>query len=354
MLTKEDVMRTLNVHALCVIALLTTIPVCAEQPLTSPVAKVGGHVITATELDRAVGFRTMRIKTEEFQIRTAALQELIAEQLLRDEAARRNMTVDALLKAEVDSKVAPISASDVETFYESVKERFGGLSRDEALHQIGENIHRQKLAQRKLDYVSALRSATSVSTSLDAPRAEVQPLGPSVGRPDAPITIVEFADFECPFCSRAVPTVHRLQEQYGDRIRVVFRDYPLPSHRGATHAAEAVHCAGDQGKFWEMSERLFSRNGSAVTDAELARTASEVGVDPAKFSECVASGRHKADWEASQAEGTRVGVVSTPTFYINGRMIIGAAPYESFTAIINEELARAAPARVSSIAAAGR
>jgi protein-disulfide isomerase len=344
-------MRVLNA---CIIAILMTASVHAGEPIPSPVAKVGAHAITAVELDRAVGSRTMRMKTEEYQVRAAVLQDLITEQLLRAEAARRSMTLDALLQTEVESKVAAIPASDVATFYDSAKERFGGLSRDDALHQISEGIHRQRLAQRKAEFVASLRAATPVSTSLEPPRADVQARGPSLGRQDAPITIVEFADFECPFCSRAVATVHRLREQYGDHVRVVFRDYPLPSHRGSTHAAEAVRCADDQGRFWEMADRLFANNGSAVTDPELTRTASDVGMDVAKFSDCVASGRHKADWEASQAEGLRVGVVSTPTFYINGRMVIGAAPYETFTTIIDEELARATLASGSGVATVAR
>lgn len=344
--------RTIN--AACIMAVSSIAFASGAQTGGSPVAKVGAHVITATELDRAVGSRTMRVKTEEYQIRAAELQRLVSEELLRDEAARRGVIVGELLRSEVESKVAPIAAADVETFYDSVKERFGGVTRDDAIRQITENIRRQKLAQRKEEYISALRAKSNVSISLEPPRADVQPRGPSLGRQDAPITIVEFADFECPFCSRAVATVHRLREQYGDQIHLVFRDYPLPSHHGATHAAEGVHCAEEQGKFWEMSDRLFARNGSAVTDADLTRTASDVGVDAAKFNECLASGRHRLDWEASQAEGVRVGVTSTPTFYINGRMVIGAAPYEAFAAIINDELAHLGTTQATRVTTAAR
>ncbi len=345
-------MRILEVHVACIVVILSADGARAGQPAASSVAQVGAQVITAAELDRAVGSHTMRMKTEEYQVRVAALQTLVADQLLRDEAARRKLTVEALLQAEVDAKVAPTVAADVTAFYEAVKERFGGVSPDEALRQITENLHRQKLAQRKAEYIASLRAATPVSTTLEPPRADVQPLGPSLGREDAPITLVEFADFECPYCSRAVATIRRLREQYGDHIRVVFRDYPLPSHRGATRAAEALHCADDQAKFWELSDRLFARNGAAVSDTELTRMAADVDLDMTKFSTCVESGRHKADWEASQAEGLRVGVVSTPTFYVNGRMIIGAAPYDTFAAVIDEELARASPASGAGVAPA--
>src|SRR5438105_1483994 len=138
-------MRKFEVLVACIVIILAATGARAGQPAAPPAARVGAHVITAAELDRAVGSRTMRMKTEEYQVRVATLQSLVAEQLLRDEAARKGLTVDALLQAEVDAKVAPTAASDVAAFYESVKERFGALSPEEALRQITENLHRQRL-----------------------------------------------------------------------------------------------------------------------------------------------------------------------------------------------------------------
>jgi protein-disulfide isomerase len=152
---------------------------------------------------------------------------------------------------------------------------------------------------------------------------------------------VEFSDFECSFCSRATSTIKRVENTYGDKVRVVFRDYPLPIHRGATRAAEAAQCAGDQGKFWEMHDRLFSKGG-AIAETDLRKFAGEAGVDGALFEQCSPRASTTATWKASQEAASRLGIASTPTFFVNGRMISGAMPYEIFAKVINEELDRTA------------
>jgi protein-disulfide isomerase len=177
---------------------------------------------------------------------------------------------------------------------------------------------------------------------IEPPRTVVQATGQSRGSERAPITIVEFSDFECNFCGRATATLKRVETAYADKVRVVFRDYPLPIHRGAPRAAEAAQCAGDQGKFWEMHDRLFSKGGP-LSDADLRNYAGEVALDMQQFSKCLQSGKHTVTWKSSQDEGVRLGVASTPTFFINGRMVTGAMPYETFARIIDEELDRAGP-----------
>jgi protein-disulfide isomerase len=302
---------------------------------------VGGSAITADELDRALGNRLMRLRTEEYQIRLSILQDLIADRLLADEAARRHLPLQDLLAAEVESRIVMPSAEDLEAFYNGTRERFGGLSKEEALEQIVVGIHRQKVDQRKSEYVETLRSKAGTRVLLNPPRISVQAAGPSRGPATAPVTLVEFSDFECPFCSRAEGTIHKLQDRYGEKLRMIVVDYPLASHRGAPRAAEAVHCAEDQGKFWEMRDRLFAKGGASLSEADLRKAAEDSGADLAAFTTCLASGKHTPEWKASQAEGARVGVGSTPTFFVNGRMIIGAAPLETFVAAIEDELQRA-------------
>ena len=126
----------------------------------------------------------------------------------------------------------------------------------------------------------------------------------------------------------------------------MFRDYPLALHRTAKRAAEASHCADEQGKFWEMHDRLFSKGGP-ISDADIFRFAGQAGVDRNKFDQCLTSGKYKDAWKASQEEGARVGVTSTPSFFINGRMLVGAANYEVLSRIIDDELASAPPARTA-------
>lgn len=319
---------------ICLIAM----PAIAAGPKKSA-AVVGGDPVTVEELDRTAETRLFRIRTEEYNIRRQALEELIVDRLLRQEAARRGVTVEELLKAEVDTKITMPTAEEIEPFYESTRERYGAMSKDEAIEQIRAGMHRTKSAQRMTEFVKQLRAAASVQVKLDAPRIRVAADGPSRGNASAPVTIVEFSDFECTFCGRASETIKKIEQNYGDKIRVVYRDFPLPSHSGAGRAAEAAHCAGEQGKFWEMHDRLFSKP-APITDSDIRRYASELPLVRETFDECLGSGRHAKTWRSSHAAGKEIGVQSTPTFFVNGRMIAGAAPYEAFARVIEEELER--------------
>jgi protein-disulfide isomerase len=305
------------------------------------VAVIGTQTISQTELDQAVGNRLMRMRTEEYSARRSALDDLIAERLLQAEADKRHITVEELLKAEVGGRIETPTAAEVEPFYEGTKERFGGMSKEDAIAQILGGMTQQRITARTNEYVKSLREAAGVKILLEPPRVAVQATGPSRGGANAPVTIYEFSDFECPFCSRANVTIKKLEEKYGDRLKFVFVDYPLASHRTAPRASEAAHCANEQGKFWELHDRFFSKNGGPVQDADIRKYASESGLELPKFSACMESGRYAQTWKTGQAAGTKAGVGSTPTFFVNGRMVVGAAPIEQFTKIIDDELSRA-------------
>lgn len=341
------------VSALCLILLITPLAAFAtdaKRP-SSAVATIGNVAITTEELDRVVGNRLMRVRTDEYSIRRAALDELISQKLLADEAKRRGITVEALLQAEVDAKVMAPSVAVVEPFYEATKERYGNVPPEQAMKDIIESMRRQRSAARLAELHRGLREKANVRVALEPPRVSVPANGPSRGNAAAPVTIVEYSDFECPFCGRAAATVRKIGDEYPDQVRIVHRDFPLPSHNGAPRAAEAAYCAGDQGKYWEMNERLFSKGGP-IAESDLRRFAADVQLDARAFDDCLKSGKHGATWKSAQAEGSALGVQSTPTFFINGRMIAGAAPYEAFTRIINEELERLGVRRNSQTAPA--
>ena len=164
-----------------------------------------------------------------------------------------------------------------------------------------------------------------------------------MGPADAPVTMVTFSDFQCPACARSYPTVKRIMDQYKGKIRLVFKDFPLSIHPLAPKAAEAAACANDQGKFWEMHDAMFE-NQQKLAVADLKLAASVLGLDTAKFGTCLDSGAKTADWQADMEAGRKYGVMSTPSFFINGRLINGAAPYPAFAQIIDEELQRLAGA----------
>ena len=160
------------------------------------------------------------------------------------------------------------------------------------------------------------------------------------GNAAAPVTIVEFSDYQCPFCARVNPTLAKVRETYGDRVKIVFKDYPLPNHPQAPKAAEAARCAGEQKKYWEMHDAMFA-NQRALEVPALKQTARAIGLER-RVVRSVPRFRQVAPRRSAAAAqlGERMGVNSTPTLYVNGRALIGAMPFENFKSIIDEELAK--------------
>jgi protein-disulfide isomerase len=159
------------------------------------------------------------------------------------------------------------------------------------------------------------------------------------GDAKAPVTVAVFSDFECPFCSRVVPTLKQIEDTYGKKVRVVFKHNPLPFHKNAPLASEATLAAHEQGKFWQMHDALFA-NQKALTRADLEKYAGEVGLNMKKFTAALDAGKYKAQIEADMAQAKELGASGTPSFFINGRKLRGAQPFESFKKMIDEELAK--------------
>jgi protein-disulfide isomerase len=176
---------------------------------------------------------------------------------------------------------------------------------------------------------------------LEPARVEIATAGhPARGPAAAPVTIVEFSDFECPFCGGLFPTLNTLQKNYPDRVRIVYRQFPLRNiHPRAEKAAEAALCANEQGRFWEMHDSLFGHQDDLGIDALKARAA-ELKLNTAAFNACLDSGKQAAAINADIADGMKAGVTGTPTLFINGRKVVGNQPYPAIQAIVDDELAR--------------
>ena len=197
--------------------------------------------------------------------------------------------------------------------------------------------------------MEALRSQAKIVDRLQAPpivRVEVPVDGAPVrGAADAPVTLVEFSDFHCPFCKRVQPTLAQLLERYPGKVKLAYRDFPIDSlHPQARRAAEAARCARDQGKFWEYHDLLFAGPPSAAPES-LDRSAGQIGLDLVAFEGCLSSGVHAAAVQRDVDEGARLGLNGTPAFFINGRPLTGAQPLEAFVRIVEEELRSAGEAR---------
>jgi protein-disulfide isomerase len=310
----------------------------AAADASTPVAKIGGDVITEGELHKEVANDLKGVETQIYAIKQEGLRRLIEKKLIDAEAKSKGMTADALLAKEVAGKVATVTDDDAKKFYVENKDRIQG-NFDQLKDRIKQFLQQRNQRQARDTFVSSLRKQAKVAILLEAPRVEI-PVenSPVRGNASAPITIVEFSDFQCPFCRRSQASVGAIKTKYPTQIRWVFKDFPLSFHQRAMPAAMAARCAGDQGKYWEYHDKLF--NGSGLEDADLKRYAKEVGLDESKFDNCVAAQRFREGINADMKLGQSVGVSGTPAFFINGRMLSGAQPPEAFQEIIDEELSR--------------
>ena len=324
--------------AAIVLVVLSTPP----RAIAEPLAEVNGEAITSEDVDKAIRPQLSKLEEQIYNLKRQRVEALVRDRLLAQEAKRRGISVQALLDREVTSKVGLVTEEEIEQFYQANKSRVTGTEA-EARERIRTALQGQKLGVKREEFVGALRSKAKVVMHLQAPpvvRAEVGVDGaPTKGSAKAPVTIVEFSDYLCPFCKRAQPTLSAIEKRYGDKVRFVFRDYPIEQlHPGATKAAEAARCATEQGKFWPYHDVLFQK--SRTTAQDLKTYAGEVGLDVARFDACFTSGKHAPAVRKDIQDGSRLGVTGTPAFFVNGRMLPGAQPVEAFTQIIDDELSR--------------
>jgi protein-disulfide isomerase len=310
------------------------------------VATVAGEPIKAETLEAKVE-RELKDASREFVekvygVRQGALEEMVAEKLLALEAKSRGTTPEAVLKTEVDDKVPTPPEEEVKGFYDRfVKGRYP-VGFDEARAQILQEMTQQSKQMRRQVFLDSLKSKYKVTLSLPppaVPRVEVAATGPAKGPEGAKVTIVEFSDFQCPFCSRAKATVDQVMQAYDGKLRLVFRNYPLPFHDKAEGAAKAGICAAQQNQFWALHDAMFAHQDKLALD-DLKATAKSLGLDAAKFEKCLDDTATAQALAKDKADGEAAGVNGTPAFFINGRLISGAQPFEAFQSAIDAELGR--------------
>jgi protein-disulfide isomerase len=316
--------------------------------LPEVLARVGDETIDRATVEKEAAatlaaVESQRIKCEQDADRSAheamqqAAERVVHRRLFALEAERRGMTEDAL-REELKTKHGEVTEAEVDAFYEANKAQI-----KEPKEQIAERIRayltQQKLQKADADFFAEAEKNFEVDYLIEPMRVEVAATGSARGPATAPVTIVEFSDFQCPYCKRVLPTLDQVVAKYGDKVRIVYRHYPLSSHANAQKAAEASLCAADQGKFWEMHDLLFNEQQKLAV-ADLKEKAARLGLDAATFDECLDSNRHVEAVQADLREGTAAGVAGTPAFFVNGRFLSGAVPFESFTELIDDEVER--------------
>ncbi len=302
-------------------------------------ATVGDRKITVSEIDAAIQADLARIESEKYDARKNKLDQLIEETLIADKAKALGVTSDELLQREVTQKAKTPTDEDVKAAYEKIRGQVGPFEQVQA--RIREMLSNQGVQARRAEYLNEIRKEARVEIHLDPPRIPVDvATGTAKGPEGAPITLVEFSDYQCPFCARSQGTVDQVLSKYSEKIRHVFMDFPLVQiHPQAQPASVASRCAGAQGKFWEFHKVLFERQKELSAD-NYKKWAGELGLDGEKFAACLDSKQFDAAIQQSVEAGKSAGITGTPGFLVNGVAIKGAQPVEVFISLIDEELAR--------------
>ena len=287
----------------------------AEDP-ERVVGRAGDIVITAAELAEGVERKRFEVEDELFRYERAWVVDALAQRLHHEQARAAGKTPEALLAEHVTGP----TEEEIVAVYAGRPD----LTRSPELdRQVIDHLR----AQAEVRYFRGILDAASFQVHLVAPDPPLVEVSvdddPAKGPEDAPVTIVEFSDFECPACRQAAVQIPALLEQYPGKIRFVFRDFPLPMHARAVPAAAAAECAHDQGKFWEMHDLLFA-NQRRLGDTQLRGYAEQLGLDLAAFDTCMGEPGTLGEIELDVQAGDAAGVNSTPTFIVNGRIISSA------------------------------
>jgi protein-disulfide isomerase len=313
---------------------------CLAQDDSTVVAEVGGVKVTLGELEQQESQKLLAAHYTYYQAQNKALEELIDKKLMEQKAKSEGLTLDQLIDRDIKSKVQDPTEDQMKVYYE-------GLEVEQPYDQVREKIL-EKIRQLRTDkvqkaYVKALREKANVTIALAPPRASVQVAesAPTMGSKNAQVSLVEFADYECPYCQKVAPDVKKLKADFGDKVNIVYRDFPLPMHARAEKAAEAARCASKQDKFWEFHDEIFQSKELDLD--QLKAQARHLKLDTTLFDKCLDSGEEASIIDKDRKEGIRLGITGTPSFFVNGHYLSGALDYAALKQIVEQQLATPAP-----------
>lgn len=314
-------------------------------------AVVNGQEVKGKDVQDKIKSELTELKRNEYEIKKRATDEVIQQKLVEDEAKKQGTTVDKLFAQFENMKDQEVSKDEIAAFLKARNIDEKKLTKQEK-DSVPQIVKMQRVYEARQKYITDLRSKANVQYKLtkpEEPKFDVAvgsgtPMGPTTAK----VTIVEFSDFQCPFCSRGRQRVDEIKQKYGDKVKIYFRNFPLEQiHPQAFHAAEAAACALEQGKFWDYHNQLFDHQDmyrekdiAKNVDKNFEKLATAANLDAKAFAECLKSGKHTAEIRHDMEEAQKYGVNSTPTFFVNGRAIRGAQPIEAFSEAIDEELSK--------------
>jgi protein-disulfide isomerase len=263
------------------------------------------------------------------------LEQYIDDQLLELQAKKEGITVDELLKRHVSVKVQEPTEDQLRFYYEGVQT---DESYETARPNIIETVRQLRMKKAQQAYITQLRSDWGVIVELSQPSARVEAgNSPRLGSDKAPVQIIEYADYECPYCQKVAPEIARLAQQFGDQVSFVYKDFPLPMHPNAARAAEGARCAGVQGKFWEFHDYLFETK--KFKEADMKAEARTLKLDGDKFDQCLDKQEQFESLKKEAQDAQKLGLSGTPSFFVNGHFMSGAIGYAKLRDMVQQELA---------------
>ena len=317
--------------------LLLGAPVLGQTPETV-LARVNDKEITQKQVDDSIAAQIYPLQQQLYAIRKAALENLVTRKILESEAAGRGVSVEELRRQLTQGEIN-VTAGQVEEAYKQNASYFASMSPDEARERLRLDLENQTRMKNYRAGLEALRKKWPVSIDFSPPVfvSELDDgVSPVKGSANPRVTIVEFSDFECPFCNQVQSTLKQIVESYGRDVRLVFKHMPLEGHRNAFPAARAAYCAAEQDRFWQFHDALFSAQD--LSPPALERIASELGLAPAKFQTCLNSEQSRAAIVKDLEAARLYRIDSTPSFIVNGKLIKGAVSFADFQKIIEQEL----------------
>jgi protein-disulfide isomerase len=320
-------------------------PAEAKQEDTSGIAaKVGDEIITKDRIEAPLADKILDHEREIYVLKQERLNQIIMETLLQREAKERGISIDQLLNESIPKDAFKVTDEEVETYRqehaEQLQRDWRGTEEDLRVRIKG-FILQQKRFREVNNYSKTLENKYKVIVYLNEPQAMRTIVSidgsPSMGPPKAPVLVVEFSDYQCPACRQAHETVRQVRDIFKDQVRWVFKDFPLRRHKDSKKAAEAARCAAEQGKFWDYQNLLFTSQEELNQD-RLEKYAEGLGLDRGQFGQCLSSEKYKAAVEKDMEDGKNIGVDSTPTYVLNGKIAVGGPPLEQFKSMIEGEL----------------
>lgn len=322
-------------------------PVNSSPSPSSAVAEIDGRTLTSIDLEQKKSGSLLQARYQYYTSQRKALDQLVDEELLALAAERQHLTVEELLEKKVYKDIKDPTEDQLQVYYEGMESNDPYPAvRDRVLEHIRE-LRRDKA---RAAYTKELRSQANLRILLSPPVASVNLEDAFVkGSKNAPVQLVEFADYECPYCQQVNPLIQKLQEEYGDKLSFAYKDFPLPMHHRSQKAAEATRCAGEQGKYWEYHDVLYYSRMLDVSD--LKKHAQVLKLDEDRFAKCLDEGKEAEAVKKDLEEGKKMGLPGTPSFFVNGHYFHGSVDYATLKEMVDQQLpARPSPQAVAQAA----